>query len=384
MTIDGDSSRAVTYGELLGDKPFGAKLTGIAPQKPITRYQLVGARVPRVDIPDKASGKYVHMQHVRMPDMLHGRVVRPRGQRAYGDGAKPLAVDESSIAGIPGARLVRKGDFVGVVAREEWDAVKAAAALEVTWRESSTLPGNADLFERMRAAKTTDTVIADWGDAGSAFASAAHAAGATYRCPYQSHAPFAPNCALADVGPDGALVICSTQDIYNSRAMLATVLALPVEKVRVQYREGSGTFGRSCYDDAAQAAAVMSQAVGKPVRVQFMRWDELGWDDYGPAHLADVRAGVDAAGRLVAYEYLAARLDDQRDDARAGAGDPAQGARRGPAFHPGQPDEHRLHVRGGEPPRREPCGAHGGAAQGRAAALPARPLVRVCLRADHR
>ena len=247
VSIDGHPTRSVSYGELLGDKPFGAKLTGIAPQKPITRYQLVDARHPRVDIPDKASGKYVHMQHVRMPDMLHGRVVRPRGQRAYGDGAKPLAVDESSIAGIPGARLVRKGDFVGVVAREEWDAVKAAAALEVTWRESSTLPGNADPFERMRAAKTTDTVIADWGDAGSAFASAAHAAGATYRCPYQSHAPFAPNCALADVGPDGALVICSTQDIYNSRAMLATVLALPVEKVRVQYREGSGTFGRSCY-----------------------------------------------------------------------------------------------------------------------------------------
>ena len=95
----------------------------------------------------------------------------------------------------------------------------------------------------------------------------------------------------------------STQDIYNSRDMLAEVLGLPVDKVRVQYYEGSGTFGRSCYDDAAQAAAVMSQAVGKPVRVQFMRWDELGWDDYGPAHLADVRAGIDANGKLVAYEY---------------------------------------------------------------------------------
>jgi nicotinate dehydrogenase subunit B len=303
VSIDGHPARSVTYGELLGDKPFAVKFTGTAPQKPIGRYKLVGARVPRVDIPDKASGKYVHMQHLRMPDMLHGRVVRPRGQRAYGDGAKPLAIDESSIADISGARIVRKGDFVGVVAPQEWDAVKAAQALKVKWQESSTLPGNADLFERMRAAKTTDTVIADWGDAATAFASAAHVATATYRCPYQSHAPFAPNCALADVGPNGAVVISSTQDIYNSRAMLAVVLGLPVEKVRVQYCEGSGTFGRSCYEDAAQAAAVMSQSVGKPVRVQFMRWDELGWDDYGPAHLADVRAGVDARGRLVAYEY---------------------------------------------------------------------------------
>jgi nicotinate dehydrogenase subunit B len=165
------------------------------------------------------------------------------------------------------------------------------------------LPGNADLFEPMRATKTTDTVIADWGDAAKGFAQAAHIASATYRCPYQSHAPFGPNCALADVGPNQALVISSTQDVYGSRDMLAEVLGLPAEKVRVQYVEGSGTFGRSCYEDAAQAAAVMSQAVGKPVRVQFMRSDELGWDDYGPAHLADVRAGIDANGKLVAYEY---------------------------------------------------------------------------------
>ncbi len=303
VSIDGHPTQSVTYGELLGDKPFKVKFTGTAPQKPISRYKLVGARVPRVDVPAKAGGTYVHMQHVRVPDMWHGRVVRPRGQRAYGAGAKPMSIDESSIAGIPGARVVRKGDFVGVVAREEWDAVKAAQQLNVIWQESSGLPGNADLFERMRASTTTDTVIADWGDAAKAFAQAAHVAAATYRCPYQSHAPFAPNCALADVGPNGALVLSSTQDIYNSRAMLAVVLGLPIEKVRVQYCEGSGTFGRSCYEDAAQAAAVLSQSVGKPVRVQFMRWDEHGWDDYGPAHLADVRAGVDASGKLVAYEY---------------------------------------------------------------------------------
>src|SRR5713101_7373990 len=293
VSIDGHPSRSVSYGALLGDKPFNVKFTGTAPQKPINRYKLVGTSVPRVDIPDKAIGKYLHMQHVRLPDMLHGRVVRPRGQRAYGDGAKPVSIDESSIKDIP-ARIVRKGDFVGVVAEREWDAVKAAQQLKVTWQETSALPGNADVFERMRAAKTIDTVIADWGDAAKAFAQAAHVASATYRCPYQSHAPSGPNCALADVGANGALVLSSTQDIYKSRAMLAVVLGLPIDKVRVQYYEGSGTFGRSCYEDAAQAAAVLSQAVGKPVRVQFMRWDEHGWDDYGPAHLADVRAGTDA------------------------------------------------------------------------------------------
>ena len=130
VSIDGHPSRSVSYGALLGDKPFNVKFTGIAPQKPINRYKLVGTRVPRVDIPDKMTGKYVYMQQVRVPDMLHGRVVRPRGQGAYGDGAKPLSIDESSIAGIPGARIVRKGDFVGVVAEREWDAVKAARAAQ--------------------------------------------------------------------------------------------------------------------------------------------------------------------------------------------------------------------------------------------------------------
>src|SRR6266851_3988287 len=124
----------------------------------------------------------------------------------------------------------------------------------------------------MRATKTNDVVIADWGDLNAGFAKAAHVAAATYRCPYQSHAPFAPNCAVADVKDGRALVISATQDVYNSRAMLAQVLGLPVDKVRVQYVESSGTFGRSCYEDAAQAAAVMSQVVGRPVRVQFMRW----------------------------------------------------------------------------------------------------------------
>jgi CO/xanthine dehydrogenase Mo-binding subunit len=259
--------------------------------------------VPRVDIPVKAAGKYTNVHHLRAPGMLHGRVVLPRGQRAYGAGAKPLSIDEASIANISGARVVRKGDFVGVVAEHEWDAVKAARALKVTWQDAPALPGNADLYAKMRAEKTVDTVIAKKGDPEKGFAQAKHVAGSSYRCPYQGHLPFAPNCALADVEPDGALIRSSTQDVYASRAMLAKVLGMPAEKVRVMYHEGSGTFGRSCYEDASQAAAIMSQAVGKPVRVQFMRWDEHGWDNYGPAHLAEVRAGVDEDGWLVAYEY---------------------------------------------------------------------------------
>jgi nicotinate dehydrogenase subunit B len=303
VTVDGDPGRAVSYGELVGNRQFNVKMTGKAPQKPVAQYRLVTTRVPRVDVPDKVSGTYVYMQHVRVPGMLHGRIVRPRGQGAYGDGAKVVSIDAGSIADIPGARVVRKGDFVGVVAEHEWDAVRAAEKLKVTWNVPPRLPAQAKLFDAMRASRTADSVIVETGDVPAALAKAAHVSSATYYGPYQSHAPFAPGCALADVGATGALVMCSTQYPHGVRNVLAQTLGLPADRVRVQYYEGAGVFGRACHDDCALAAAVMSQAVGRPVRVQFMRWDELGWDNYGPAHLADVRAGVDAAGNIVAFEY---------------------------------------------------------------------------------
>ena len=303
ISVNQNPKKSVSYGELVGDKPFNLPYTGTAPLKPFGDYRVVGKRIPRLDIPDKAAGKYVHMHHVRIPGMLHGRVVRPRGQGAYGDGARVLSVEEGSISGIPGARVVRKRDFIGVLAESEWDAVRAARQLKVTWDQPVALPGTAGLHQQMRAAKTTDRMVLDNGDATAAFGAAAHVVSQTYRGPYQAHAPFGPNCALADVKTDSALVMCSTQNIYDTRRKVAQVLGLAIEKVAIRYHEGSGTYGRSCYDDAAQAAAVLSQAAGRPVRVQFMRWDEHGWDNFGPPQLADVRAGIDAAGKIVAYEF---------------------------------------------------------------------------------
>src|SRR5262249_50545338 len=115
--------------------------------------------------------------------------------------------------------------------------------------------------------------------------------------------PFGPNCALADVKSDSALILSSTQDVYGTRNTLSRVLGLPADKIRVQYYEGSGTYGHSCYDDVAQAAALLSQLSGKPVRLQFMRADEHGGDNYGPAHYGEVRAAADADGKIVAFEY---------------------------------------------------------------------------------
>ena len=293
----------VTYGELIGGRRFDITFTGKAPLKPVSSYSLVGTAVPRTDIPGKAAGNYEFMQHARLPNMLHGRVVRPKGQGAYADIPQVVSIDAASIKGIPGARVIRRGDFVGVVAPREWDAVRAAKALAVQWDRPANLATNATIWDRYRAAPSTEKIIANTGDTATAFAQTVHVASGTFRGPYQAHASFGPSCALADIRPDGAVVICSSQDIYTLRDEIAAMLKMAPDRTRVQYLPSAGCYGHNCFDDAAEAAAIMSHEAGQPVRVQFMRWDEIGWDNYGPAHLADIRAAADASGRLTAYEY---------------------------------------------------------------------------------
>jgi len=302
--VKGDQGRrTVTYGELIGDRRFELKVSGKAPTKSPRAYRLVGSKAERRDLPAKIKGQHPYIQHERLDGMIHARVVRPRGQPAYGAGAKVISVDEGSIAAIPGARVLRRGDFLAVAAEREWDAVKAARQLKVVWDAVPTLPPQTELYDRMRADKTTDTIVLQRGDAAAALSGAAHSVSMTCRGPYQSHATFAPNCALADVRPDSALVICTSQDIYNLRRELGPILGLAEPKIRVQFRDASGTYGHSCYDDVAQAAAIASQLAGRPVRLQFMRSDELGWDTYGPAHLGDVRVAAGPDGKIIGYQY---------------------------------------------------------------------------------
>ena len=207
---------------------------------------------------------------------------------------------------IPGVQIVRRNNFVGVVAEREWDAVRAASQLKVTWQPfAAALPGHEGLFDSFKAAKTNDLIDTDAGDVDAALARAAHVVSAAYRGPYQSHGAMAPNCAVADVTSDAALVICSSQAVFLTRFGLAPLLGLPLDKIRVQYAAGSNTYGNSCYGEAANAAAILSQEVGRPVRLQLSRADELGWDNYGPALLSEVRAAVDADGKLVALDYQA-------------------------------------------------------------------------------
>ena len=322
VSVGRDTRRSLTYAELVGDGSFNRKFEQVSynggielprknPDNAIPKrrddYRIVSTRVARPDIAEKVRGTYRYVQHVRLPGMLHGRVVLPRGQGAHAiSNPTIVAIDKSSIEDIPGVQIVRRKNLVGVVSEREWDAVRAARQLKVTWAPfAAALPGHEGLFDSFRSAKTDDLIDNDAGDVDAALARATHVIASTYRGPYQSHGTMAPNCAVADVTTDAALIMCSSQAIFLTRIGLAPLLSLPVEKVRVQYYPGSNTFGASCYTEVANAAAVMSQEVGRPVRLQLSREDEFGWDNYGPALLSDVRAGVDANGKLVAFEYRA-------------------------------------------------------------------------------
>jgi nicotinate dehydrogenase subunit B len=322
--------KSVSYGTLVGGKLINMKTTGTAPQKKVADYKVVGQRIPRLDIPDKVSGKFTYIHNVRVPGMLHGRVVRPRGQSAYGQGAVPLSVDESSIRKIPGAQVVRIGNFLGVVAPHEYGAIQAAAQLKVKWASNPILPGNGDIFGKMRSETTTDRVQVNTGNVDAALnAAGAKKVAATYTYDYNNHGALGPMCAVADVKADSCTVLAITQGPYGLRSKLAPALKMDASKIRVQFYDGSGVYGPSTYDDVAISAALMSQKVGKPVRLQFMRWDEHGWDTHGPAQLTDLRGSVDAKGNIAGYEYTSWQIPYYSlDSARELAGEaiPTPGA----------------------------------------------------------
>jgi nicotinate dehydrogenase subunit B len=339
--------KTVTYGQLLGGKLFNVSmptswamnatgggggnfngptpagpgqgiLAGQTPAKPVSQYKLVGTTgVQRIDIPDIVTGSEVYIQNVRIPGMLHGRVVRPRGQAAWGFIAPIISIDESSIQHIPNIQIVRIGDFLGVVAPHEWNAIQAAAELKVKWADPpAVLPGGGNVFKQMRALdaagktvtvpnafNTGQNVPPNVGNVDAALASATHVVSGEYGFNTLAHTPIGPMCAIASVTAQGARIYVGTQGPYQTRSIVAPAIGLPENRVHVTACTMGGAYGHAQYDDTAVAAALMSQAVAAPVRVQLMRWDEIGWDTYNPAALMDVRAGTDSRGNVVAIDF---------------------------------------------------------------------------------
>jgi len=298
-----DGSAAVSYGDLLGDRAFNVKIDLKAPLKSHERFRFIGKSLPRPDMPAKVTGHHRYLHDLTLPGMLHARVIRPPAL-----GATLVSVDESSIAGIGGARVVRIQSFLAVLAEREWDAVRAARALRTKWTAGTGLPDHGKEFDSMRASRVVrDQEIAKRGDlsALSAPPAGTRPLAASYRWPIQTHGSIGPSCGVADVQADRVTVWSSSQNTHGFQATCARVLGLERERVRVIYMDGAGSYGPNGADDAAIEAALLSRAVGRPVRVQWSRQEEHGLDPKGPAQLLELRAAVDPDGQVAAWETQA-------------------------------------------------------------------------------
>ena len=294
-----DPKRAVTYVELMGGKLFNLPVTDQAPLKPPESYQIVGTSMPREDLPRKVAGQPSFIQDLKVPGMVHARLVRPPSPAA-----KLVAIDESSVQDIPGLiKVLQRGNFIGVVAEREEQAIQAAKQLQVDWQEMAVYPRMQDLFTALRDQPSEDTVLVEQGDLQTAFAGAAHQVHATYYQPYHAHASIGPSCAVAEVKGNQVTVWASTQGPYPLRGALAELLNLPVENVHLIHVEGAGCYGQNGSDDAAADAIILAQAVGRPVRVQWTRKDEFVWEPKSPAMVMEVHGGLDSQGNVVAWDY---------------------------------------------------------------------------------
>src|SRR6202165_4072551 len=305
--IRGRDNRSVSYGELIADETVRLELADDVPVKAVDAYTIVGQSVPRTDLPAKATGELVYVHDVRLPGMLHGRVVRPpyAGVDAGAFvGTSLIAVDESSVRDIPGlVAVVRIGDFVGVIAEREENAIKAAAQLKVTWKLTPTLPDLKEVDTALRANPSTPRTLIDKGDVDAAIAAAAKPMPRTYIWPYQMHASIGPSCAVADYQDGNIRVWSGTQNPHLLRGDLALLLTRPEAEIDVIRMEAAGCYGRNCADDVSADAVLLSRAAGRPVRVQLTREQEHAWEPKGTAQLMDVKGGLRADGSVAAYDF---------------------------------------------------------------------------------
>ena len=306
--ITSADARQLTFAELVAGERHVLGISGDAPLKPVEDYRLVGKASARVDIPAKASGELTYVHDMRLPDMLHGRVIRPpyagldSGEFV---GTSLLHVDESSIAHIPGiVKVVVIGDFIGVVAKREEQAVKAAQALKVSWKAwTQKLPDMDDVAQAIRDNPRVRRVVLDKGNVQQALDQASERMPRTYLWPYQIHGSIGPSCGLADYQEHQIRVWSGTQNPHLLRADLAWLLEYPEERIEIIRMEAAGCYGRNCADDVCADALLLSRAVGLPVRVQLTREQEHVWEPKGSAQLMEVDGGINADGGVAGYDF---------------------------------------------------------------------------------
>jgi len=304
--IDGEvrpigGGKGIAFQNLIGNQQFKLKIDSKAKLRNPNTYRYVGKGLPRPDVPAKVMGTHVYMQDFSLPGMLHARVIRPQCV-----GSRIISVDESSIKRIGKARIVRIEDFLAVVAEDEWDAQRASVALKVQWSLEKNLLGHAGVKDWLRKGpfESTQTIMKK-GDVQQGLSQSTQKIQASYYWPVQSHASMGPSCAVADLS-DGqqAVVWSASQATHRLRVIIARLMAIPNDKVRVIYLDGAGCYGMNGHDDASLDAALISKAIGKPVRVQWTRQDENIWDPKGPPQLIDIEGGVSADGKIAAWKTV--------------------------------------------------------------------------------
>lgn len=299
-------NRSVSYGELIGGETIRLELADDVAVKAVGDYAIVGQSMPRVDLPAKATGELTFVHDIRVPGMLHGRVVRPPYSGVDAGpfvGTSLIAVDEASVRDVPGlVAVVHIGDFVGVVAEREENAIRAAEQLTVSWKPTPKLTELADVETALRAHPSTPRTLIDKGNVDAAISGAAKPMQRTYVWPYQMHASIGPSCAVADFQDGNIRVWSGTQNPHVLRSDLALLIERPESEVEVIRLEAAGCYGRNCADDVTADALLLSRAVGRPVRVQLTREQEHAWEPKGTAQLIDVNGGLDAGGGIAGYD----------------------------------------------------------------------------------
>ncbi len=295
--IAGKAGLHVTYEDLIGGRRFNLPLSPTAKRRSPEQWTVLGNPVPSLDRPTLMTGRFEFIHSVRVPHMLHGRVVRPPGM-----GAKVASVDRASVQHITGlVKIVVRKDFVGIVAETQYEAMLAARQLVVRWNEGPELPPQADFFDHIRRQPSKDTLSVDSGDVDRALAATGTVLRARYTWPYQMHGSVGASCAVADVRSDQATIRSATQSAYPTRSIASKILNLPLDSVRVIYVRGSGCYGLNGADAVSFDAAILSQAAGRPVRLQFSREDEMMWENLGAACVIEHRASLASDGRIAAW-----------------------------------------------------------------------------------
>ena len=314
VSVKADPTKKASYSELIVDGSFATtKVDEKAPLKNPSTFKYVGKSVQRVDIPAKVDGSYTYMQDFRLPGMLHARVIHPDAV-----GAQLISVDESSVRNLPGfVKVVRKKDFLAVIGKTEWAAVSAAQKLKVEWSKGTGLPEQSELYTFWRNAPVAKTEpVQTLGDTKAALAGAAKTIKATYDFAMHTHGSIGPACAVADVKDGKCMIWSASQSTHSLQSEIASVIGLPAKDIRLAYLDGAGCYGRNGHEDCSAEAALISQLAGAPVRLQWMRHDEHGWDPKSPPTLVDMQGGLDGARKLVAWDadFMIAAQNGTIDD----------------------------------------------------------------------